>query len=75
MRSTFDFSPLYRSVVGFDRPAELLESAAKADAPATDGSQAADASQTDGSQSTDGKKDSTKESSSKKKGLKKLIPW
>jgi molecular chaperone IbpA len=33
MRSTFDFSPLYRSVVGFDRLAELLESAAKSDAP------------------------------------------
>ena len=33
MRSTFDFSPLYRSVVGFDRLAELLETAAKADAP------------------------------------------
>ena len=33
MRSTFDFSPLYRSVVGFDRLAELLESAAKTEAP------------------------------------------
>lgn len=33
MRSTFDFSPLYRSVVGFDRLAQLLESAQKADAP------------------------------------------
>jgi molecular chaperone IbpA len=32
MRSTFDFSPLYRSVVGFDRLAELLESA-RAEAP------------------------------------------
>jgi outer membrane protein assembly factor BamD len=52
------------------------EQPAKADAPATDGSQAADASQTDGSQSTDGKKDSTKESSSKKKkGLRKVVPW
>lgn len=32
MRSTFDFSPLYRSVVGFDRLAELLETAAKTEA-------------------------------------------
>jgi molecular chaperone IbpA len=32
MRSTFDFSPLDRSVVGFDRLAELLESA-RAEAP------------------------------------------
>ena len=29
MRSTLDFSPLYRSVVGFDRLADLLEAAAK----------------------------------------------
>ena len=28
---TVDFSPLYRSVVGFDRLAGLLEAAAKAD--------------------------------------------
>ena len=26
---TFDFSPLYRSAVGFDRLASLLESAAR----------------------------------------------
>jgi molecular chaperone IbpA len=31
MRTTFDFSPLYRSVVGFDRLATLLEAAAKTD--------------------------------------------
>lgn len=31
MRSTFDFAPLYRSVVGFDRLAGLLEAAAKAE--------------------------------------------
>jgi molecular chaperone IbpA len=30
---TVDFSPLYRSVVGFDRLAALLEAASKADAP------------------------------------------
>jgi molecular chaperone IbpA len=33
MRNSFDFSPLYRSVVGFDRLAALLEAAAKADSP------------------------------------------
>ena len=33
MRTTIDFSPLYRSVVGFDRLAGLLEAATKADAP------------------------------------------
>jgi molecular chaperone IbpA len=32
MRTTFDFSPLYRSVVGFDRLAALLEAAAKTEA-------------------------------------------
>ena len=31
---TFDFAPLYRSVVGFDRLADLLESAASETAPA-----------------------------------------
>ena len=31
---TVDFAPLYRSVVGFDRLANLLEAAAKADGPA-----------------------------------------
>jgi molecular chaperone IbpA len=31
---TIDFSPLYRSAVGFDRLAALLEAAAKADGPA-----------------------------------------
>lgn len=52
------------------------EHPAKADAPATNGSQTADASKTDGSQSTDEKKDATKESSSKKKkGMRKVIPW
>jgi molecular chaperone IbpA len=30
---TIDFSPLYRSAVGFDRLAALLESAARSDAP------------------------------------------
>ena len=30
---TIDFSPLYRSAVGFDRLASLLESASRADAP------------------------------------------
>jgi len=34
MRTTFDFSPLYRSVVGFDRLANLLEAAAKTDGTA-----------------------------------------
>jgi molecular chaperone IbpA len=32
---TIDFSPLYRSVVGFDRLADLLESAAKTEAATT----------------------------------------
>ena len=32
---TFDFSPLYRSVVGFDRLADLLESAAKSEPQTT----------------------------------------
>ena len=32
MRTT-DFSPLYRSVVGFDRLAQLLESAAATEGP------------------------------------------
>lgn len=34
MRTTIDFSPLYRSVVGFDRLANLLDAAQKADGPA-----------------------------------------
>ena len=34
MRTTLDFSPLYRSVVGFDRLASLLEAAAKTDGSA-----------------------------------------
>jgi molecular chaperone IbpA len=33
MRTTFDFSPLYRSVVGFDRLADLLDAASKAESP------------------------------------------
>ena len=33
MRTQIDFTPLYRSVVGFDRLAGLLEAATKADAP------------------------------------------
>jgi len=31
---TIDFSPLYRSAVGFDRLAQLLEAASRSDAPA-----------------------------------------
>jgi molecular chaperone IbpA len=31
---TIDFAPLYRSAVGFDRLAQLLESASRSDAPA-----------------------------------------
>ena len=34
MRTTIDLSPLYRSVVGFDRLAGLLDAAQKADGPA-----------------------------------------
>lgn len=34
MRTTIDLSPLYRSVVGFDRLANLLDAAQKADGPA-----------------------------------------
>ena len=30
---TIDFSPLYRSAVGFDRLASLLEAASRSDAP------------------------------------------
>ena len=33
MRTQIDLTPLYRSVVGFDRLAALLEAATKADAP------------------------------------------
>ena len=33
MRHQFDFSPLYRSVVGFDRLANLLETAQRSEAP------------------------------------------
>ncbi len=33
MRTTVDFSPLYRSAVGFDRLAALLETAARSEGP------------------------------------------
>lgn len=33
MRTTYDFAPLYRSVVGFDRLAGLLEAAAQGESP------------------------------------------
>jgi molecular chaperone IbpA len=35
MRTAYDFSPLYRSTVGFDRLFDMLDHAAGADAPAT----------------------------------------
>jgi outer membrane protein assembly factor BamD len=50
------------------------EQPAKADAPATDGSQSADANKTGGTQSADDK-DSKESSSKKKKGLRKIVPW
>ena len=31
MRTAYDFSPLYRSVIGFDRMAELIDSAMRSE--------------------------------------------